>query len=194
MLIEQPSEIKEVIGTTLVNAVVYEQLLQLWDDERLGTSHTSTDAFLLAEQLNLIEAADWIQYDSPGYEFGQQTGRWKLDTGRTFNGTVVCRALGASRTHQLNNVPRLVLRHNCGGGGWGYGGSGPHDLALNILTYFLPPGSAYGTSLWFQNTVSSKRAAELHSPFARTFLVDRAMTDCFDLPELIIRDWIKAAT
>lgn len=34
------------------------------------------------------------------------------------------------------NVPRQVVRHSPTGFEWGYGGSGPADLALNILLLF----------------------------------------------------------
>ena len=33
----------------------------------------------------------------------------------------------------LTNVPHLVVHHSPTGYEWGYGGSGPADLALNIL-------------------------------------------------------------
>ena len=43
------------------------------------------------------------------------------------------------RTEQgaVTNVPRLVTRHSPTGYEWGYYGSGPADLALNIIEYVL---------------------------------------------------------
>jgi hypothetical protein len=35
------------------------------------------------------------------------------------------------------NVPHTVIRHSPTGFEWGYGGSGPADLALNILLLFV---------------------------------------------------------
>ena len=35
------------------------------------------------------------------------------------------------------NVPHLVVHHSPDGFEWGYGGSGPADLALNICQYYL---------------------------------------------------------
>ena len=35
------------------------------------------------------------------------------------------------------NVPRRITRHSPDGFEWGYGGSGPADFALNILSIFL---------------------------------------------------------
>lgn len=36
----------------------------------------------------------------------------------------------------LTNVPHKVVRHSPTGFAWGYGGSGPADLALNILLLY----------------------------------------------------------
>ena len=38
---------------------------------------------------------------------------------------------------QWTNVPQLVVYHSPTGYSWGYGGSGPGDLALNILEWLL---------------------------------------------------------
>ncbi len=37
------------------------------------------------------------------------------------------------------NVPRSVVRHSPDGYEWGYPGSGPADLSLNILSAYVPP-------------------------------------------------------
>lgn len=39
--------------------------------------------------------------------------------------------------HPQTNIPRNVTRHSPDGFEWGYGGSGPADLALNILLMFV---------------------------------------------------------
>jgi hypothetical protein len=41
------------------------------------------------------------------------------------------------------NVPRTVIEHSPTGFECGYGGSGPADLALNILNAFVPPRDAH---------------------------------------------------
>lgn len=38
------------------------------------------------------------------------------------------------------SIPRTVVWHSPDGFNFGYGGSGPADLALNILNAFVPPG------------------------------------------------------
>jgi hypothetical protein len=35
------------------------------------------------------------------------------------------------------NIPQRIVRHSPTGFAWGYGGSGPADLALNILSVFI---------------------------------------------------------
>lgn len=42
--------------------------------------------------------------------------------------------------HVQANVPHSVIWHSPDGFECGYGGSGPADLALNILNAFVPPG------------------------------------------------------
>lgn len=37
------------------------------------------------------------------------------------------------------NIPQQLVYHSPDGFEWGYGGSGPADLALNILALFVPP-------------------------------------------------------
>lgn len=41
------------------------------------------------------------------------------------------------------NVPHRYVVHSPTGFSWGYGGSGPADLALNILALFIPPQEAW---------------------------------------------------
>lgn len=40
------------------------------------------------------------------------------------------------------NIPQTVIRHSPTGMEWGYGGSGPADLALNILLLFSDENTA----------------------------------------------------
>lgn len=43
----------------------------------------------------------------------------------------------------VEGVPRKWVYHSPDGFEWGYGGSGPADLALNILRMFVPPPEAW---------------------------------------------------
>jgi len=51
-----------------------------------------------------------------------------------FTDDIICsRSSGGIET----NVPRRIIKHSPTGFGWGYGGSGPADFALNILSIFI---------------------------------------------------------
>jgi hypothetical protein len=43
----------------------------------------------------------------------------------------------------LVDIPQRFVYHSPTGFEWGYGGSGPSDLALNVLGLFLPPSEAW---------------------------------------------------
>lgn len=70
------------------------------------------------------------------------------------------------------NIPRSVIWHSPDGFNWGYGGSGPADLALNILNAFIPPGSDNEPPCHCFQGESSFTAQRLHQDFKRDFLVD----------------------
>ena len=46
------------------------------------------------------------------------------------------------------NVPRRIVFHSPGGFEWGYGGSGPADFALNILSIFIGEEAARAGGLY----------------------------------------------
>jgi hypothetical protein len=58
-----------------------------------------------------------------------------------FSEDIIC-SRDADGTH--TNVPRRVVRHSPAGFEWGYGGSGPADFALNILSVFIGQEKAEG--------------------------------------------------
>lgn len=51
--------------------------------------------------------------------------------------------LKRDRGHLWTNVPQRIIVHSPSGFEWGYGGSGPADLALNILAMCVPLRQAY---------------------------------------------------
>ena len=51
-----------------------------------------------------------------------------------FTEDIVCRR---DEDGIYTNVPRRIVRHSPDGFEWGYGGSGPADFALNILSIFV---------------------------------------------------------
>lgn len=54
----------------------------------------------------------------------------------------------------MTNVPQRIIYHSPDGFSWGYDGSGPADLALNILSLYVEEREAY----------------ELHQEFKRCFI------------------------
>jgi len=68
-------------------------------------------------------------------------------------GDVVCSRDGDG---PHTNVPHRVVRHSPSGLLWGYGGSGPADLALNILSVFIGQRLAEGLYQDFKFEVIAK--------------------------------------
>lgn len=71
----------------------------------------------------------------------------------------------------VTNVPWSVIHHSPNGFEWGYMGSGPADLALNILNAFAPPGSDGQPAVKCFEGFSSYTASMLHQEFKNHFLV-----------------------
>ena len=74
------------------------------------------------------------------------------DLGGKFKGDLVC--IRNQRGEITVNIPRLIVRHSPDGYEWGYGGSGPAELALNALTLFI----------------GYRRAQHIYQDFKREFI------------------------
>ena len=48
----------------------------------------------------------------------------------------------------VTNIPRRITKHSPDGFEWGYGGSGPADFALNILSVFIGEEAARAGGLY----------------------------------------------
>jgi len=66
-----------------------------------------------------------------------------------------------------------IERHSPDGSNWGYGGSGPADTALSILT----------------DCLGEERANELYQHFKWAFVA--GWEDEFEITEEVIREWAK---
>lgn len=88
---------------------------------------------------------------------------------------LVCERLADGRL--ACNIPQIFKWHSPTGFECGYGGSGPADLALNVLAILIPNGSdgAEGWRIWDGQTVSAT-AGLLHQTFKDDFIagMDRA--------------------
>lgn len=86
---------------------------------------------------------------------------------------IVCRRTSTGEASA--NVPRRVVHHSPDGYEWGYGGSGPADLALNILSLF----------------VGANRAWPLHQEFKSDFIANMPH-EGGTIPKDAIVNWIEA--
>ncbi len=56
----------------------------------------------------------------------------------------------------LVDIPQTFVHHSPDGFEWGYGGSGPSDLALNILALFVAPAEAWRLHHYYKSDVIAK--------------------------------------
>lgn len=89
------------------------------------------------------------------------------------------------------NVPWSAIQHSPGGFEWGYGGSGPTDLALNILNAFVPPGADGRRPNKCWDGCCSVTAWELRHEFTNAFLAALPWEGGV-LEGWRIREWIEA--
>jgi len=64
------------------------------------------------------------------------------------DGDIICTRDENGRV--ITNIPHLFIRHSPDGFEWGYGGSGPADLALNILSGIIGLEAAQENGLYQQ--------------------------------------------
>jgi len=91
------------------------------------------------------------------------------------------------------NVPWSVIDHSPDGFNWGYGGSGPADLALNILNAFVPPGTDGHEEVNCYRNTCSRTAWDLHQAFKNEFLVGMSM-EGGPIEADTITEWLEAHT
>lgn len=174
-----------------VTPFIYEQLNEMWAYELFDfVDHTPQQAIAAARQLNFNRAACWIQDNPEDYQFGQYYGHWRL-AGK-FDGNVVCQRFKVTYgPSALTNVPRSVVHHSPSGHEWGYGGSGPADLALDILNFFLPSNDQNGSTQCWCST-SSRIAYQLHQNFKQDIIAQIPKEGATTSKEAIIK-WIEGA-
>jgi hypothetical protein len=91
----------------------------------------------------------------------------------------------------VTNVPWTVIQHSPEGFEWGYAGSAPADLALNILNAFMPPGSDGQPPIKCWQGYCSYTAMVLHQHFKDAFIysADRSGTT---ISANTIKNWLAA--
>jgi hypothetical protein len=82
------------------------------------------------------------------------------------------RANGEEYTTACTNVPHLCTQHSPSGFEWGYAGSGPADLALNIVEWYLRTRGFTGGRMFCWRGQCFTLAWRLHQEFKFTFLAN----------------------
>lgn len=80
---------------------------------------------------------------------------------------LICRRLADGRA--AANVPHTIKHHSPTGFEWGYGGSGPAELALNAMAVLLRPDGSHMDRV-YGDWVVSNDAARLHQDFKWAFI------------------------
>lgn len=91
----------------------------------------------------------------------------------------------------ITNVPHLVVHHSPDGFEFGYGGSGPADLALNIVEEVLDRMGYDGERMKCFDGMCFKLAFGLHQEFKRKFIAP-ADRNGEVIPYASIESWITA--
>lgn len=89
----------------------------------------------------------------------------------------------------VTNVPHLVTHHSPDGFEWGYGGSGPADLALNILEAILTLREYPGDIVPCWRGTCYAAAWRLHQEFKRQF-IENAPHEGKVIPYAAVEAWL----
>ena len=90
------------------------------------------------------------------------------------------------------NVPHLVIHHSPTGYEWGYGGSGPSDLALNILEWLLRREGYRGATVPCFAGRCFRLAWDLHQAFKRDVIAACDREDAH-IPLATVTDWLATS-
>lgn len=88
------------------------------------------------------------------------------------------------------NVPHLVVHHSPSGYEFGYGGSGPADLALNICQFYLKSMGYDGEKTKCFDGECYSLAWVLHQEFKRVF-IEPAPHQGITIPMVEIKQWFE---
>jgi len=90
----------------------------------------------------------------------------------------------------LTNVPHLVVHHSPNGFEFGYGGSGPADLALNVCQFYLVSTGYRGEKTECFDGICFSLAFILHQEFKRAF-IECAPHQGITIPWVEIEHWFE---
>jgi hypothetical protein len=95
------------------------------------------------------------------------------------------------QVHVRTNVPHFVVHHSPTGFEFGYGGSGPADLALNVCQFYLLSIGYRGEKTACFDGKCFSLAYMLHQDFKRAF-IETAPHEGITIPFEDIRRWFEA--
>lgn len=87
------------------------------------------------------------------------------------------------------NIPHIVIHHSPTGFEFGYGGSGPADLALNVVEILLHQLNHNGPRMKCFDGTCFELAYSLHQDFKWTF-ISQCPREGVRLPYETIKDWV----
>jgi hypothetical protein len=88
------------------------------------------------------------------------------------------------------NVPRVLIHHSPDGFEWGYNGSGPADLALNIL-HELVPANQVGLLSNINGVACSSIMIQLYKEFKNDF-ISRVPKEGGEIELVEVFKWIES--
>lgn len=108
------------------------------------------------------------------------------------NGSIVLRRRQPNVSGIATNIPQLHKHHSPSGYEWGYYGSGPSDLALNIAARVAPLQPALGRVKLWDGTEVSDLAMAMHQPLKEKFIgpLDRDAEEIV-IAGSLIDDWAR---
>lgn len=89
----------------------------------------------------------------------------------------------------VTNVPHLVIHHSPAGFEFGYSGSGPADLALNVCQVYLNNTGYTGKETKCYDGSCFSMAFALHQEFKREFIATSSILHGEIIPWRIIQEW-----
>ncbi len=87
------------------------------------------------------------------------------------------------------NVPHLCVEHSLSGFEWGYGGSGPSDLALNIIEKVLKMKGFEGSRMGTYEGSCFDLSWEMHHDFKRDVVCAMPRSGG-DIPIAVVWEWV----
>lgn len=90
----------------------------------------------------------------------------------------------------MTNIPQLIVDHSPDGFEWGYGGSGPSDLALNVVDLILTKIGFNGSKTKCRKGVAFIKSYELYQDF-KWDIISKIPKNGAVIPYDQMKSWIE---